>query len=90
METRKFPYTIKGTSTIPLPDYYYDSVAREGLRIILLDEDVLFHWAIVSANWDEEEATPLLRSYRAILSMVHPIPIATYTHSLVPRIDGVK
>lgn len=27
---------------------------------ILTDEDVLFHWAIVSANWDEEESTPLL------------------------------
>ena len=27
---------------------------------ILTDEDVLFHWAIASANWDEEESTPLL------------------------------
>ena len=27
---------------------------------ILTDEEVLFHWAIVSANWDEEESTPLL------------------------------
>lgn len=27
---------------------------------ILTKEDVLFHWAIVSANWDEEESTPHL------------------------------
>ena len=27
---------------------------------ILTDEDILFHWAIVSANWDEEAATTLL------------------------------
>ncbi len=27
---------------------------------ILADEDVQFHWSILSANWDEEEAEPLL------------------------------
>ncbi len=27
---------------------------------ILADDDVQFHWSILSANWDEEEAEPLL------------------------------
>ena len=29
-------------------------------EVIVTGEDVLFHWAIVSASWDEEEATTLL------------------------------
>jgi hypothetical protein len=38
------------------------------LKSIIENEDVLFHWAVVATDWEEEEAAALLELVAAFVS----------------------